>query len=108
MKPQRRPGVSVIIATLLLIAIAIAAGILLYVFVNGLAGSLTTGGGQQTTERLQMSSYNFQLSPQACACVGQILQIFVANSGSSSTTISAIYIDGTLQTVTAPFITPAT
>ncbi len=107
MKFQARPGVSVIIATLLLIAIAVAASILVYVFVTGLAGSLTVGGGQQTTERLQMQSYNFQLSPQACACVGQILQIFLLNSGSSSTTISTIYYDGNLLTVTAPFTTAA-
>jgi hypothetical protein len=100
MKFQRRSGVSVIIATLLLIAIAVAAGILLYVFVNGLAGGLTTGGGQQTTERLQIQSYNFALTPQTCACGGQILQIFMLNTGSSSTTISAVYYDGTLLTVT--------
>jgi flagellin-like protein len=95
-----RRGVSPIIATLLLIAIAVAAGIVVYVFVNGFAGNLTTGGGQQTTERLQMQSYNFQLSPQTCACVGQILQVFVVNSGSASTTISAVYLDGSLLTVT--------
>jgi hypothetical protein len=105
MKFQRRRGVSVIIATLLLIAIAVASGILVYVFVNGLAGSLTTGGGQQTTERLQMQSFNFALSPQACACTSQILQIFLQNSGSSSTTISSIYYDGNLLTITAPFTT---
>lgn len=102
MKFQRRKGVSVIIATLLLIAISVAAGIIVYVFVSGLAGGLTTGGGQQTTERLQMQSYNWLLSPQACACTGQILQIFLTNSGSSSTTISAIYEDG-LQTLATPF-----
>jgi hypothetical protein len=102
MKFQRRQGVSVIIATLLLIAIAVAAGILLYVFVNGLAGSLTTGGGQQTTERLQMQSYNYLLSPQACACAQQILQLFLLNSGSAATTISSVYYDGILMTLTAP------
>jgi hypothetical protein len=107
MKFQRRKGVSVIIATLLLIAIAVAAGILVYVFVNGLAGSLTSGGGQQTTERLQMQTFNFALSPQACACTSQILQIFILNSGSSSTTISSIYYDGNLLTMTTPFIGPA-
>ena len=107
MKFQERKGVSVIIATLLLIAIAVAAGIIVYVFVSGLAGNLTTGGGQQTTERLQMQSFNFALSPQACACSGQILQIFLLNSGSSSTTISAIYYDGNLLATTAPFLGPA-
>ncbi len=105
MKFQRRRAISPIIATLLLIAIAVAAGIIVYVFVNGLAGGLTAGGGQQTTERLQMQSYNFALSPQACACTGGILQIFLLNSGSSSTTISAIYEDGVIQTLSTPSLT---
>ena len=98
---ETRRGVSPIIATLLLIAIAVAAGIVVYVFVNGLAGNLTSGGGQQTTERLQMQSFNFQLNPTNCACSAQILQLFLLNSGSSSTTISAVYYDGTLQTLAA-------
>jgi len=103
MKFRNRKGVSVIIATLLLIAITVAAGIIVYVFVNGLAGNLTSGGGQQTTERLQMQGYTFAVSPHSCACAGQVLQIYLANSGSASTTISAIYYDGTLMTLTAPF-----
>jgi hypothetical protein len=103
MKSHGRAGVSVIIATLLLIAIAVAAGILVYVFVSGLAGSLTSGGVQHLTERVQMQSFNFALSPQACACTGQILQIFILNSGSASTTISSIYYDGNLLTVSTPF-----
>ncbi len=103
MEFQSRKGVSVIIATLLLIAIAVAASILVYVFVNGLAGNLTQGGGQQTTERLQMQSSNFALSPQACACSAWVLQVFLLNSGSSSTTISAVYYDGTLLTLLSPF-----
>ena len=112
MKFQRRPGVSVIIATLLLIAIAVAAGIIVYVFVNGLAGSLTSGGGQQTTERLQMQSFTFAVSPPVsggftCGCSGQLLDIFLINSGSSSTTISAVYYDGTILTIASPFTTAA-
>ncbi|HUI01439.1 MAG TPA: archaellin/type IV pilin N-terminal domain-containing protein [Nitrososphaerales archaeon] len=101
MKFTRRRAISPIIATLLLIAIAVAAGIILYVFVNGFAGGLTSGGGGQTTERLQMQSYNFVLSPGACACAQQILQIFLLNSGSGATTLSAVYFDGVLQTFAA-------
>jgi flagellin-like protein len=52
-------GVSQVIAALLLIAIAVAAAILLYVFAIGLLGSLGTGGGQQTKEQLIMEGYNF-------------------------------------------------
>ena len=107
MKFQTRKGISPIIATLLLIAIAVASGILVYVFVTGLAGNLTNGGGQQTTERLQMQGYTFALNPTTCACPQQILQIFLLNSGSSSTTISSVYYDGILLTVTTPFAGPA-
>jgi flagellin-like protein len=52
-------AVSQIIAALLLIAIAVAAAILLYVFSIGLLGSLGSGGGQQTKEQLIMEAYNW-------------------------------------------------
>jgi len=52
-------AVSQVIAALLLIAIAVAAAILLYVFSIGLLGSLGTGGGQQTKEQLIMEAYNW-------------------------------------------------
>jgi len=97
MEFTRRKAVSPIIATLLLIAIAVAGGITVYVFVNGLAGNLTQSGGQQTTERLQMQGYNFNLGALGtCACSQQVLQIFLLNSGSATTTVSAVYYDGVL------------
>ena len=52
-------AVSQVIAALLLIAIAVAAAILLYVFSIGLLGSLGSGGGQQTKEQLIMEAYNW-------------------------------------------------
>src|SRR3972149_464292 len=54
-------AVSQVIAALLLIAIAVAAAILLYVFSIGLLGSLGTGGGQQTKEQLIMEAYNWNV-----------------------------------------------
>jgi archaeal type IV pilus assembly protein PilA len=105
MKFQQQKGISPIIATLLLIAIAVAASIIVYVFVNSLAGGLTQGGGAQTTERLQMQSYNFALSPTGCGCTGQVLEMFLLNSGSSSTSVSAVYFDGTLMTLSTPTTT---
>jgi len=107
---SRRRAVSPIIATLLLIAIAVAAGIIVYVFVNSLAGNLTTGGGQQTTERLQMQSFNFAMSPTggtACTCADQLAEVFMLNSGASSTTVSSVYYDGTLQTLSPGPLTGA-
>jgi flagellin-like protein len=52
-------GVSQVIAALLLIAIAVAAAILLYVFSIGLLGSLGSSGGQQTKQQLIMEAYNW-------------------------------------------------
>jgi hypothetical protein len=73
-------AVNQVIAALLLIAIAVAAAILLYVFAIGLLGSLGTGGGQQTKEQLIMEGYNFP-SP------GTTLTLTVRNVGPASVNI---------------------
>ncbi len=102
---SRKRAVSPIIASLLLIAIAVAAGIIVYVYVNSLAGGLTQGGGQQTSERLQLQAYNFNVNPGGsggCACSGSIIQISLLNSGGASTTISAVYVDGVSYAITTP------
>jgi flagellin-like protein len=52
-------AVSQVIAALLLIAIAVAAAILLYVFAIGLLGSLGSGGGQQTKEQVILEAYQW-------------------------------------------------
>ena len=58
-KHYNNRAVSNIIAALLLIAIAVAAAVLLYVFSIGLLGSLGSSGGQQTKEQVIMEAYNF-------------------------------------------------
>jgi flagellin-like protein len=96
MKFSRRRAVSPIIASLLLIAIAVAAGIIVYVYVNSLAGGLTQGGGQQVASQIQMQAANFL--PQTFAAGktsnGQVLDVFLENTGSSSVSISSVYFDG--------------
>jgi len=52
-------GISTIIAALLLIAIAIAAGVLLYVFSMGLMGTLQGSGGQQVKDEVIMEAYQW-------------------------------------------------
>ena len=59
MKITARKAVDPIIATLLLIAIAVAAGIIVYVYVNSLAGGLTQSGGQQVSDQIAMDAYNY-------------------------------------------------
>jgi flagellin-like protein len=54
-------GVSQVIAALLLIAIAVAAAILLYVFAIGLLGNLGSSGGAQTKEQLIMEAYHWNM-----------------------------------------------
>lgn len=71
-------GVSQVIAALLLIAIAVAAAILLYVFSIGLLGSLGSSGGQQTKEQIIMESYNF----------ASTLSVTLRNVGPSSVDMS--------------------
>ncbi len=75
-----RRGVSVIIAALLLIAIAVAAAVLLYVFSIGLLGSLSSSGGQQMKEQLIMEAYDW---------TGATLLVTVKNVGSVSITIQS-------------------
>ena len=69
-------AVSNIIAALLLIAIAVAAAVLLYVFSIGLLGSLGSSGGQQTKEQVIMEAYTFP--------TGQPLTVTLRNVGSAS------------------------
>jgi flagellin-like protein len=73
-------AVSQVIAALLLIAIAVAAAILLYVFSIGLLGSLGSGGGQQTKEQVILEAYNFH--------IGGTLEATFRNVGPSSVNLA--------------------
>ena len=90
-----RKAVDPIIATLLLIAIAVAAGIIVYVYVNSLAGGLTQGGGQQVADQLQMDSYNY-----ANNYATNGVTLVVRDVGSSSISISQVFFDGQTATLT--------
>ncbi|HUI86441.1 MAG TPA: archaellin/type IV pilin N-terminal domain-containing protein [Nitrososphaerales archaeon] len=89
MKITARKAVSPIIATLLLIAIAVAAGIIVYVYTNSLAGGLTQGGGQQVSDQISMDAYSY-VTPSSG------VTITIRDTGSSSVTVNSIFFDGTL------------
>jgi hypothetical protein len=91
MKVTARKAVDPIIATLLLIAISVAAGIIVYVYVNSLAGGLTGGGGSQVSDQVSMDAYNF----------GNLAApiITVRDVGSGSVSINNIFFDGQIATV---------
>jgi flagellin-like protein len=88
-------GISTIIAALLLIAIAIAAGVLLYVFSIGLIGSLQGSGGQQVKDQVIMEAYNWQTSGS--------LVLNLRNTGSSTVNLQIAdwYLGGTQLTTPA-------
>jgi len=88
-------GISTIIAALLLIAIAIAAGVLLYVFSIGLIGSLQGSGGQQTKDQVIMEAY--QWPP------GTALTLNLRNTGATTLDMSkaTLYVGGVSQTYVA-------
>ncbi len=94
-KIRKRRGIDPIIATLLLIAIAVGAGIIVYVFVTGLAGNLTGSGGTQVTEQVSMDAYVY--SP-----ISSGVAVYVRNVGTATTTLdsSAMFFDGLTATDT--------
>lgn len=77
----KRRAISPIIATLLLIAIAVGAGVVVYVFTTGLTGSLTQSGGQQVGDELSMDAYAYSQ--------GTSLTVYVRNVGSGTVTIDS-------------------
>jgi len=98
MQMTARKAVDPIIASLLLIAITVAAGIIVYVYVNSLAGGLTQSGGQQTTEQLSMDSNAFNTASQA-----NKIFITVRNTGAATVSVDQVFLDGTvLTTATTP------
>jgi len=81
---KERRAISPIIATLLLILIAIAAGVVVYAYVIGFVGSTTTGQGSGTSS----------LSIDTAAGKGSTgaLTAFVRNIGGSTATITSFYV----------------
>lgn len=100
MKVAQRKAVSPIIATLLLIAIAVASGIIVYVFTGSLAGNLTKSGGSQVTEQVSMDAYSYQTPPS--------LTIYLRNTGPSTINMSQVYFDGTSYVAASMFSSAST
>jgi hypothetical protein len=86
MKVAARRAVDPIIATLLLIAISVAAGILVYVYVNSLSGGLTGSGGGQLSEQVSMDSYNFNTLTAPI--------ISMRDTGGASSSLTSVFFDG--------------
>ncbi len=86
---MNKKAVSPVIATLLMIAIAVASGTLVYVWSMGMVGTLQSSGGQQTKHQLIMEAYRAQGTPWT---------FNVRNTGSSTIQIASVYVNGTKVT----------
>jgi len=93
-----RKAVSPVIATLLMIAIAVAAAILVYVWSMGLVGTLQGTGGQQTREQIIMEAYDATTATWT---------LYLRNVGPTSANVTAIYVEGKLAANPKKIITPS-
>jgi len=82
---RNEDAVSPVIATLLVIAIAVAAAILVYVWSMGLVGQLQSGGGEQVTEQIIMDVYSYNINGTL------VLQL--RNVGNSVIEVDKIYVE---------------
>lgn len=78
---KEKKGISPIIATLLLILIAIAAGVIVYAYVIGFIGNSTTNTGNSTSV---VSIDNACVSSSTTGCGGGAFSIVVRNVGSTT------------------------
>jgi flagellin-like protein len=86
---KSKKAISPVIAVLLMVAIAVAASILVYVWSMGLVGALQGTGGQQTREQLIVEAYN------AKTTTGTITwTLYIRNVGPTGVNISAVYVEG--------------
>lgn len=84
MSYQKKRGISPIIATLLLILIAIAAGVIVYAYVIGYIGNTTSSGGQPTT--------NLAVDRASLPSSTGVGELYVRNLGGSTASIAQVYI----------------
>jgi flagellin-like protein len=81
---MKRAGVSPVIATLLLIVIAVAAAVLAYIWIIGYQGTLTQ---QASTAQLQE-----RIKIEAVQYSGGLLTVYVRNIGDVKVNVTALYV----------------
>lgn len=83
---EKRRGVSTFIAVLLLMALAVSAGVVIYSYTMGYLGGL---GGTQLPGALSLDT-------ASCVESTRTLTAYVRNIGKGSFTVDSAYVDGTL------------
>ena len=95
---MRRKAVSPVIATLLLIVIAVAAAVLTYIWVTGYMGTLQSQAGtQQVQERLKIEGVSVNTN------TNKIQTIYVRNIGDVKVNIATVYLLSSTGSVLASY-----
>jgi len=89
---KSRKAISPVIATLLLILVAVASGLVLYSYVMGYLGSMTKGG----------SSMQGILSLDTVSATTTDITAYVRNVGSTSVNITSAYVEGVAKVIDSP------
>jgi len=92
---KNKKGISTILAALLLVVIAIAAGIIVYSWATGLLGGLM-GEAPSVGEIMTMDAYGWDSGSGNCT-------LYLRNSGDVTITIDAVYSEGIPLTLGADF-----
>ncbi len=85
MRERKRKGVSTFIAVLLLMALAIAAGVVIYSYTMGYLGGL---GGTSLPGALSLDTAN-------CDGATHVMTAYIRNIGKGSVSFDKAYVDGT-------------
>jgi hypothetical protein len=89
----KKDGISTFIATLLLMVLAVSAGVVIYAYTMGYLGGF---GGPQTMGAISLDTHNF--------ADGTHLQVYVRNIGKSTFELQSVYIDGVSYATFTPLI----
>jgi flagellin-like protein len=94
---RNKKGVSPIIATLLLIVIAVAAAVVTYAFVTGFIGTATSQSTQQGAMSIDTGNV-----VGGVPVGGSTITVYVRNTGTKAETLTTVYVDNVLMVNGAP------
>jgi hypothetical protein len=92
---QKRKGISTFIATLLLMVLAVAAGVVIYAYTMGYLGSF---GGPTTMGSISLDTSSLNTAPGNAFA----LNAYIRNIGHTSFTVDSVYVNGVKVTLRSP------
>ncbi|MCL4517583.1 MAG: hypothetical protein M1587_00110 [Thaumarchaeota archaeon] len=96
---SEKKAISPIIATLLLILIAIAAGVVVYAYVLGfMGGAINQSSVPKTSDEFSINAWSYSVS-------GTTLTIYVQNTGQNTVNITSVYVYSSSNTLVTQNVT---